>query len=684
MNWKPRKFRNYAQGGHSGSHAIAWAAISTFVRKVFLGPPIQSVVLQFHASCLIKGLQRNWGDGGKAVMNCFFHPDRPSVIACAKCGVGLCRECMSEAAYTYEGRPLCLNCSREIAIEELADCRKTRTWSLVKCIFSGFFLGLGLVAMIGGADIMQVWIVAGIAGLPTAFKTFRRTREQRIADEIHDRFERDIVNLLFVWMIRFLIKMAFIIALAPICALYTFISNLITFLKSGKRIEEAQTSLNFIEANLRGDFDVPQPVAVVQSTSDSSSSFSPSGISSPSNPSSSNNSLNHRAQGKGKTTLWITSVIVLIAALTGYFLWYAPYAKDKNALRSYVFVNSLLLRSSQTVETEQNVVASLPYGTELITYEKMGDWAEVKYVEQKGFVSSKYILNVDAFRLLDGVWGNEHAKEIISTAKCRLAVLAYLNKNNLQTGPTGWQIYAQPENKKWNTVSFPTLFNGYDDFTEFAFILKNNATKQRRLALYSFQKDETPVLVFEDEDAPAEGEIERIAYYASSRIYAVSYLEENRVSLKDVYASSRQTPPPVPKLTPKEEEKEFRIIAVHFANQDYSENALSDFGASLYAGSVQYLRPRVTYYSSLSNQTKKLRLKLFNPAGILMTGGGSYGGFTYERDVYIMKGHNTVLLPGWGDANGKTYATPGRYRFEVWTDGTLLYTTYVDVNKSSL
>ena len=35
MNWKRRKFHNYTQGGHSGSHAITWAAITISVCKVF-------------------------------------------------------------------------------------------------------------------------------------------------------------------------------------------------------------------------------------------------------------------------------------------------------------------------------------------------------------------------------------------------------------------------------------------------------------------------------------------------------------------------------------------------------------------------------------------------------------------------------------------------------------------------
>lgn len=49
MNWKPRKFLNYAQGWHSGSHAYAWAAITTFVRTGFPRTSNSEVALQFHA-----------------------------------------------------------------------------------------------------------------------------------------------------------------------------------------------------------------------------------------------------------------------------------------------------------------------------------------------------------------------------------------------------------------------------------------------------------------------------------------------------------------------------------------------------------------------------------------------------------------------------------------------------------
>ena len=56
MNWKRRKFHNYTQGWHSGSHAIAWAAITTFVCTGFLGPPIQNVAFAVPRFCVNNGL----------------------------------------------------------------------------------------------------------------------------------------------------------------------------------------------------------------------------------------------------------------------------------------------------------------------------------------------------------------------------------------------------------------------------------------------------------------------------------------------------------------------------------------------------------------------------------------------------------------------------------------------------
>ena len=58
VNWKRRKFHNYTQGWHSGSHAIAWAAITTFRVYRFLRPPIQKRGIC--SSTLLRKLRLNW------------------------------------------------------------------------------------------------------------------------------------------------------------------------------------------------------------------------------------------------------------------------------------------------------------------------------------------------------------------------------------------------------------------------------------------------------------------------------------------------------------------------------------------------------------------------------------------------------------------------------------------------
>ena len=480
-------------------------------------------------------------------MNCFFHDDKPAVIQCEKCGVGLCRDCMSKAIYTLNGKVVCMNCSRPMAEEELNDAQKTRMWSLVKFIFSGLFLGIGLIAYSGGADIMNVWIIAGVAGIPTAFKGSRRTREQRIMDEIDDRYKTDVTDLMFGWVFRLLFKLVFIIALAPICAVFTFFSNLIKFVRSGKQIKEAEDTLTyidqclneepepFIQQPMQEEMPVLPPVAMqaevpvqpqpsanirpqVQAQHQTETASSPASQPAQSHqPVQSQPSFQNQqavstplpsAQAKKSNGMIIgisVAVVIVIGLIAGYFTWYVPYAKDRDALRTYVVATNVFLRSSQIAGVEYNVVTKLPYGSELITYNITGDWAEVKADGRTGYVASAYLLSSADFNLLHGVWGTMDSKDCIISSKCRLAILDYYKSHAMSSGSTGWQIYTKQKDQKPNSVFYPRLYNKSSKFTDFIFMVKNNATGERRLACYSFEDEtEQPVFRFEAA-APADG-----------------------------------------------------------------------------------------------------------------------------------------------------------------------------------
>lgn len=217
------------------------------------------------------------------------------------------------------------------------------------------------------------------------------------------------------------------------------------------------------------------------------------------------------------------SLILLIGGVVGYKFLYTPYEKDKNAPRYYTFSDITNLRSSQMTDTDSGIIEKLPYGTELITYKYDSEWSSVKLKSGKkeitGFIASPYILSKEDFFRLNSAFGNDESKESINTAKCRLALLDYLKRNhfNQKTNElpenneynTEWQIYSMPENVKPNTVFYPRLFDRNSKFTDFAAIIKNNHTGERRLFIYSFLENETPVFQYE-ENAPRSGEIKNI------------------------------------------------------------------------------------------------------------------------------------------------------------------------------
>lgn len=207
----------------------------------------------------------------------------------------------------------------------------------------------------------------------------------------------------------------------------------------------------------------------------------------------------------------LIGVLLVIGGVLVYFLWYAPYVKDRDAPRTYVVANSVFLRSSQLGGIEYNIVDRVSYGSEVITYGKYGEWAEVKANGQEGFISSAYLLDASDFNLLNGVWGDNDAKECIESSKCRMAILDYYKNNTLQSGTNGWQIYTRMKDQKPNTVFYPRIYDRNSKFTDFVFILKNaQEGGTRTIVCYSFEDEsEKPIFRF-SAWVPMEGYIQNI------------------------------------------------------------------------------------------------------------------------------------------------------------------------------
>lgn len=203
-------------------------------------------------------------------------------------------------------------------------------------------------------------------------------------------------------------------------------------------------------------------------------------------------------------------VLLLVGGAAGYFIWYIPYAKDRDALRTYVLATNVFLRSGQVAGVEYNVLDKIPYGSEIITYEKGLEWSVVKANGKEGFMASDYLLEKDEFDLLHGAWGDVDSKECIATTKCRRAILDFYQRNNLHSGYRGWQIYTKHKDAKPNSVFYPRLYDRGSKFTDFIFIVKNNMNENRMLACYSFEDEtEKPIFRF-SVDVPKTGYISNV------------------------------------------------------------------------------------------------------------------------------------------------------------------------------
>lgn len=264
-------------------------------------------------------------------------------------------------------------------------------------------------------------------------------------------------------------------------------------------------------------------------------------------------SIAYQQAKKGNGTL--IGIIVLLALIIcgvgGYLYYdnvYLPEKIDREAPRYYSMANVIVLRSSRSAGADFNKVASLPYGTELITYEIDSEWARVKVnsqngEKQEGFVASQYILNKADFFLMNSIFGNQDSKETIITTKCRIALLNYFKERQyigkiddqmrvdagITTVPNSenqWQVFTKPKDAKPNSVFFKRLYNKDSQFTDFAVIITNSVTGIKRLLYFYFDEDETPHLLTE-QDAPSQGYIVDIKYeydfYSASRVLNVNY-----------------------------------------------------------------------------------------------------------------------------------------------------------------
>ena len=119
-----------------------------------------------------------------------------------------------------------------------------------------------------------------------------------------------------------------------------------------------------------------------------------------------------------------------------------------------------------------------------------------------------------------------------------------------------------------------------------------------------------------------------------------------------------------------------KILWVEFENTDESNNAIRNMDNVLYSTDIKYITPKIEY-DGLVNVKKHVTInyKIYRPNGELMKNSASPAGYTRSDSFWVKTGYyNTENLTGWGNKKGGVYS-PGEYKFEIWYNGTKLYTT---------
>ena len=128
---------------------------------------------------------------------------------------------------------------------------------------------------------------------------------------------------------------------------------------------------------------------------------------------------------------------------------------------------------------------------------------------------------------------------------------------------------------------------------------------------------------------------------------------------KCLYSTSVSLLPKPEEIQAAENAGYIRVSNIQFGNTDYDGNLLSDYGSTLYASDIRYLKPRI-YYDGLCNtqQTVTFFYKIYKPNGELESSASSPAGYTssFQRTVYPGK-NQMMIASGWGNNNGGSYTT---------------------------
>jgi len=210
-----------------------------------------------------------------------------------------------------------------------------------------------------------------------------------------------------------------------------------------------------------------------------------------------NTSLKNKVGFVSASTFGLIAFIFIAYLLLGELI--SVIKKDFSSETMMVVSEKLNIRSDK--DKNAYVIGSYPFGTEVEVYNVFdNNWAEVSIKDKKGYMSFEFLVLPENFYLIEGMFGNENAQNLIKSVKYRKAISNYLKNNGFTSkisknereklygkddNKEVWQIFAENKKSEFNTFCFGD-YNG-DKNKDAAFIITNIETGNRKLIILNIQ-----------------------------------------------------------------------------------------------------------------------------------------------------------------------------------------------------
>lgn len=158
------------------------------------------------------------GIGVKQNMKCVHHSDAEAVGSCAKCGGGLCQQCFSSSAYTWDGKPMCHNCNLSTMNDLLATSKKEMIGGAFRGIVNAVFIIIGLAVYSSTHDVGSLIFWCGLGGFPAAWRSMRRDSTDHVRMGV-EQAGGDWSGTFIYWVIRVILSFVFGCLVSPVFVL---------------------------------------------------------------------------------------------------------------------------------------------------------------------------------------------------------------------------------------------------------------------------------------------------------------------------------------------------------------------------------------------------------------------------------------------------------------------------------